>query len=152
MAPRKTPTAESVLPLINALPPGEQVALWGMIITKPGWLGDKINTEARGYRLAVQNVYRDSVFPLEKELGRRQKKRPPDPKTLEYGKAIAGLKDDERLTWPRVVAALEREHKDWPALGKYRRARRTKEAYQRLLSWARGTLSRYRRYLGHNNT
>jgi hypothetical protein len=76
MAPRKTPTAASVFvrinSLIDSLSPGEQVALWHMLLTRPGWLGDRINGQGRPLELGMQHVVKGVVFPMEKKLKARQ--------------------------------------------------------------------------------
>jgi hypothetical protein len=144
MAPRKTPTAQSLFTRINSLPPSEQIALWGMLVTRPGWLGDRINDQARALERGVQRVVRDVVSPMEQALKQRQRKRGPTAATLEYGAEIVRLKDDKNLIWDRVIAALEKEHRDWPQVKACLSAHRSLSAYKRLRGWLEQTRRRYR--------
>jgi hypothetical protein len=86
---------------------------------------------------------------LRKELmEKRQRKRGLDKETKERGEIIDRLRQD-RKTWSQVIAVLERDHQDWPTVEAYRSARRTPEAFARILSWARQTLRRYLHWKRH---
>jgi hypothetical protein len=117
-----------------------------MLVTRPGWLGDRINNQARSLELGVQHVFQDVVFPLEGEVKARQRKRGPTAATLAYGEVITRLKDDDRLSWPRVIDALERQHTGWAQVRAYLSARRSPAAYLRLISWAKQKRRQYRRH------
>jgi hypothetical protein len=88
---------------------------------------------------------RRRVHSAERTAANRQSKRPPTRETLERGAEIIRLKDDQEQTWPRVIAALEKQHPTWPQVRAYRRDGRGREAYARLLAWARQVRRRCRK-------